>query len=228
MPVISCMAKTVARMLFIFLIALLSGCNTANLSYRIHSEERNTVLYDSDSIVGLSLGRDPSGDNGWVFIGKNFDYLIPGGIDNIEKVLINKELDKSSLAVQAHGEFIISNSNEFSGSVRIVYRQITVSDALKKRLLDLGFDCNSGGRYPCVMSLSALKGKIYKKNQHQDGSKITWFEHPFVIHFYKNAGLSAKRLLYPVAIAADVVTAPVQLIGFGLLYSALSHSGPHR
>lgn len=214
------------------LIFMLSGCGTVMLHEKIDSEEHNSHQFSTDKIIGLSLAQDSNSQKGWVFIGEHFDYLLTSGGDDIAAIINSEELDRHNLTVTYAGHFAISgNKKTFTGEIPLNYHYHTGDDAKKVReiLTAKGFTCydNKGTDGDCTSFLQNLKGSIHAKNKNQDNSKILMFYKPFEVGFYTSSGISASRLLYPVTVAVDAVTLPLQLIGVVVVVGSAGSGGWH-
>lgn len=208
-----------ASILFITSL-FLGGCNTNELKNSIHDEESYNYSFSSDKIIGLSAGISHEDQKGWVFIGEHFDYLVTTGVNGIVTLLKNKNVDTSRITISPPPKFIITDDNDFTGEMTLTYDYPEHDQALKLALISSGFNCDDNARHlQCWSDILHLKGSIHNKNKTEDAGKIIYFHKPFAVTFYKKSGYSAKRALYPVAIAADIVTFPIQLIGVAILLS---------
>lgn len=199
----------------IITLFFLSACATKKLSREIRDDERKTDLHNSDSITTASL--TPLGDKnyGWVFNGVNFDYSLTSGVDGFLRQLVSGKLDKTKIKIDDPGVFILSRDKKsFTGYVDFTYR---FSSAEERRLIlavtdNPEFNChwNYDESGSCKIRLSGLRGTIHQKDiVPTDAFK---FNHAFNVSFYTERTLSSKRLLYPVAIAQDVVMSPVYVL----------------
>lgn len=187
------------------------------LSDHIDSKEGGITEYNSDTIVGFSAGVDSNSQQGWVFVGTSFDYMLTGGGDKIVAVLKSEYIDRHDFNIFDVGQFYISKDKKhFSGNIRLRYKinHDLNTDKTRDTLIANGFRCDDGSKIEiCETSLGNLQGSIHAKNKKQDNSQILTFYHPFTVTFYADNGLSAARALYPITIVTDVVTSPLQLIG---------------
>lgn len=141
--------------------------------------------------------------------------LPPGGGDFLRALVIGK-IDKTRIRVSEDGAFTLSKGkNQFSGEITLKY---SYSDRSEKALilntlkLSEWYCTNSNkGAGECEIRLSGLAGTIHQKAHAP--SDVFRFNHPIKINFYTNNTLSAKRLLYPAAVATDVVLSPLYLLG---------------
>lgn len=59
---------------------------------------------------GLSSGKDNDGNEGYVFVGKTFDYLITSGAESVVKLLQDPQIDRHNLQAVDIAKFIISDN----------------------------------------------------------------------------------------------------------------------
>ncbi|MGR7195821.1 hypothetical protein ACU63M_06745 [Klebsiella aerogenes] len=217
MMLISQRYKRVMQFVFCaILICLTMGCATRALNNQIQSKESGRTEYNSDKIVGLALGKDSSHQQGWVFIGEHFDYLLTSGGEGIVAMLKSKDIDRQLIEIRNVGQFYISKDHlSFSGNIHLNYNKRDINAKTKQVLEDNGFTCygDNSSYGPCYAYIGNLKGSIHKKNKAQNNADILFFHKPFTVTFYADNGLSGARALYPVTIAIDVVTSPLQLLG---------------
>ncbi|MTH47833.1 YidX family protein [Intestinirhabdus alba] len=206
-------AKTVMVLLFSY---MLSGCFSIMLA--VNSKPgRQLKEWKSDTVTGLSLAQDRAGTQGYVFIGKGFDYLLTSGVDSIVNLLKSPDIDRHDLQVSNVAKFIIDNDKkQFTGDLTLQYRWKT--QEAKQTAIRYGFACSAS---LCLQKLSGLKGSVHQKNNQQDYSQALVFYHPFKVAFYqyKRTGMPAgvTNALIPVALTLDIVTSPVQLLGIGII-----------
>ena len=108
--------------------------------------------------------------------------------------------------------------SEFSGNIRFRYGQRIIDETTRDVLAKNGFECYGYGvnTGPCYLPVNALQGTIQKKGKIPDNRAIRYFEQPYPVTFYKKNGLSAARVLYPVAVVVDIVTSPFQLLALAI------------
>lgn len=195
----------------------LSGCFTLMLGFSGGNERTTTKEWSKDTITGLSLAQDSNGNKGYVFVGKEFDYLLSQGADRVVQLLKDPKIDRNDLQVTGNVEFVLNDSKKkFNGSLMLKYEWKT--EEAKLAAVSYGFYCN---KTSCSYTVSGLEGSIHQKNKQQDYSQVLAFHHPFIVGFYeyKTSGISrsAADALIPVAITLDIVTAPLQLVAFAIM-----------
>ena len=174
-------ARIIKTLLALSLSAMLSGCFSIVLA--VNSKPgRQLKEWKSDTVTGLSLAQDSAGTQGYVFVGKEFDYLLTSGVDNIVSLLKSPDIDRRDLQVSNVAKFIINNDKkQFTGELTLQYRWKT--QEAKQTAIRYGFACSAS---LCLQKLSDLKGSVHKKNDQQDYSQALVFYHPFKVAFYQN------------------------------------------
>ncbi|MEH0703780.1 hypothetical protein HPO94_15325 [Citrobacter portucalensis] len=78
--------------------------------------------WETDTVIGLSSGKDNDGNEGYVFVGKTFDYLITSGVESVVKLLQDPQIDRHNLQAVDIAKFIISdNKKVFKGVLTLKY-----------------------------------------------------------------------------------------------------------
>lgn len=202
---------------------MLSGCFSimlaTNSGYKAKYEQ-----WKSDTITGLSLAEDNEGHKGYVFVGKTFDYLLSEGGEDVVKMLRDPRIDRHNLEVTDTAKFVLRyDKKQFTGELALRYQLKTQEEM--QTVQSYGFYCS---RKICSKTVSGLRGSIHKKNKKQDYSQHLVFYHPFIVEFYEHkiSGMSpdVASALSPVALTLDIVTSPLQLVGFGILAGVASGS----
>lgn len=202
------------------IVFLSTACSTLALNEYTRGQESGSEEYSTDTIVGISLAQDSQGVQGLAFIGKHFDYQLNHGGDKIIEMYKLKETGLSEIAITDVDNFYIGKKRTvFTGNIRFIYRKIVIDDKTQKILAAHGFDCYGYGKNtgPCYVHVNNLQGSIHPKNKTQNNSAILFFDKPFAVKFYKKNGFSAARLLYPITVAVDIVTFPLQLLTLAIM-----------
>lgn len=202
---------------------MLSGCFSVMLATNSGYKEKYEQ-WKSDTITGLSMAQDNEGHKGYVFVGKTFDYLLSEGGDDVVKMLRDPRLDRHNMEVTDTVKFALRyDKKQFTGELALRYQLETQEEM--QAVLSYGFYCSGES---CSKTVSGLRGSIHKKNKKQNYSQDLAFYHPFTVEFYehKTSGMSpdVASALYPVALTLDIVTSPLQLVGFGILAGVMSSS----
>lgn len=201
------------------LILNTSGCVTGSLFNDIAITENQRRPHHDDSITAAAITKNEKDEYKWVFVGNKFDYTLQKGADGLMRALASGEIDKTRIQASSKGSFMLGNArNRFHGYITLTYtyqnhedremfiRAVNISDA---RCSD-----TAGASGNCQISLGGLEGTIHRKSKVPDD--VFRFNTPIEIGFYTEKTLSAKRVLYPAAIAADVALIPIYLLGIGL------------
>lgn len=192
-----------------------TGCNTLMLNEYIRGHESQEKIYARDNVVAIALSKDENKKNEVIFIGERFNYPIKQGGDKIDKMYELKENYLPQLIITDMDRFNIGKTRtDFTADIRFKYGERKIDKATENILVKNQFDCYGFGENtgPCYRSVNSLKGTIQKKEKIQGNIVISNFDKPYAVNFYKKNGLSAARALYPLAVVADIVTSPVQLL----------------
>ena len=120
----------------------LPGCLTYSLSQKIGDGKDVSISYSKDEIIGFSKGVGSNKKEGWVFVGKNFDYLLTSGGDSVVSLLNDDSIDKENLTAREEEHFLITgNGNYFSGRISIRYKNSPSNDSVLDQLKNKGFTC---------------------------------------------------------------------------------------
>lgn len=212
----NCARKIVYGLSLIMTVLSLSGCATKKLKNDIRDDENGRKFYSSDVITAATITESGKENYSWVFIGHNFDYALTSGAGDFLRALVTGKIDKARIRVSEDGAFTLNKEkNQFNGEIILKYSYRDLSEkALILNILKLSeWYCNGSykGAGECEIRLSGLAGTIHQKTHVP--SDVFRFNHPIKVNFYTNNTLSAKRLLYPTAVATDVVLSPLYLLG---------------
>lgn len=208
--------KIVNGLSLVLTILVLSGCATKQLRNDIKNHENGRTLYNNDVITAVTITESAKENYSWVFIGNNFDYALTSGAKDFLRALISGKFDKARIRVSEEGTFMLNKGKtQFSGEITLKY---SYRDRSEKMLilntLKLSeWHCSNVNKEAgeCEIRLSDLQGTIHQKALVP--ADVFRFDHPIKVKFYTDNSLSAKRLLYPVAVATDVVLSPLYLLG---------------
>ncbi|WP_417026809.1 hypothetical protein [Citrobacter sp.] len=192
---------------------MLSGCLSV-MWLKAGEPQATKEKWKTDTVIGLSSGKDDDGNEVYVFVGKTFDYLLTSGAESVVKLLQDPQIDRHNLQVVDIAEFIISdNKKGFEGVLTLKYTGETQD--VKQVLTGYGFNCTEQN---CTKNLSKLQGTIHKKSTKQDYSQMLTFYHPFTVGFYEYKNSQIPKVLtnalLPITITLDVVTSPLQILFF--------------
>ncbi|MEA1064315.1 hypothetical protein QNH14_04625 [Apirhabdus apintestini] len=200
---------------------MLSGCFSIMLA--TNSGYKNKLEHwRNDTIIGLSLAQNTEGKKRYVFVGEIFDYLLLEGGDEVVKMLMDPRIDRHTMNVNHPAKFTLNyDKKQFTGELTLKYQIKTEEE--RQAAISYNFYCSGND---CTKNIYKLKGSIHKKNNKQNYSKELKFYHSFYVAFYKykTSGISfgAAKALRPVAMTLDIVTSPLQLVGFGIIGGILN------
>jgi len=215
--------KMVNGLSLVLTVLALSGCVTKQLKSEIKDHENGRALYSNDVITAATITESGKGNYSWVFIGNNFDYALTSGASDFLRALVSGKVDKTRVRVFEDGTFMLNKGkNQFSGDITLKYsyrdhsEKMLILNILK--LSERYCSGNNKGAGECKIMLSDLHGTIHQKAHVP--ADVFRFDHPIKVRFYTPNTLSAKRLLYPAAVATDVVLSPLYLLGVVAVLSA--------
>lgn len=205
------------------------GCATAitgsNLS-KTTWKEGDVVLNETILALGKpdeNFAKQIANPNAVAFLGKNNTYLLVEG--GARLMAFAQQLDSKRLSLVADSKALYLRDKAVWGTLRFTYSApvgevLTVEE--KQTLAKLNFTAQSSGMYATSVS---VKGAVYPAvslassglaQLHQSRDLV--FHAPPTTETTPNLGSIA---LLPVAIVVDVVTAPLQFLGFGVLAISL-------
>lgn len=207
--------KCVVRALCVSLVCCsLSSCISYGLLTATGGSSGHKSTWKSDTVTGLSLGKDSNGKTGWVFVGKNYDYLLTQGGDKVVALLKDPVIHRENITIQNDVQFRIDKEdNIFIGWINLTYAWTNQKD--KDAAMGYGFRCKNSGSL-CILSLfvNDLAGTIHEKNKDQSAAQQLSFHHPFNVEFYEyKNGVSMAALgqgLLPLTLVLDAATFPIQ------------------
>lgn len=207
---------SVVRIAVLLMVFVLSGCMTDRLSESVSRSENGKTLYKNDTITAAAVTKMASGTYRWVFIGNAFDYSVSSGADDLLVALATKKIDSMRIKASRTGVFVLDKDEiRFNGSIALTYayRDSTERAQVMEALQLRDWECRntSTGAGTCNIRLKEITGDIHRKAAVP--TDALRFTQPIAVSFYTRNGLSAKRALYPIAVATDVVLSPVYLIG---------------
>ncbi|MDH1319656.1 MULTISPECIES: hypothetical protein [Enterobacter] len=208
--------KMVNGLSLVLTILALSGCATKKLKNDIKDHENGRALYSNDVLTAATITESGKGNYSWVFIGNNFDYALTSGASDFLRALVSGKVDKTRVRVSEDGTFMLNKEkNQFSGEITLKYSYRDKSEKMLilniLKLTEWYCPGNNNGAGECEIRLSGLHGTIHQKAQVP--ADVFQFDHPIKVKFYTHNTLSTKRLLYPAAVATDVVLSPLYLLG---------------
>lgn len=216
----------------------LSGCFTmvnseGGYSSKSHRESQ-AILNDTVLALGkpdASASNMLGNANAFALFGKSNTYVLTTGGDALQQIALafaqNKDLNAERLSIVNENKSLYLDKDTAWGTVQFAYRPMSKDEATQaseeKSLRNLGFKADEAGVFNVfvrveaavkpALDLSAVRLPAFQKNR-----DLVFYE-PSSATLVNKPKLG-KILLTPLALAADVVTAPLQLIGFGVLLYA--------
>lgn len=211
--------------LFSALIAVaclnLSACATTLLSQALPNEttRTETITLAKDQILALGQAVQNQQEQGIVFIGQDFNYLMTDGSAELSKLLHAIPADQRSLTSPSPLVLTMDDPSHFHGVLQIRYntRMVDLNDAQKDLLKSLGFRQNFNiihnqqtAPYPYINIF--FKGQLYQTQEAKKVEKTLAQPYPIILqqenkitkkHPVKKA---TRMVLYPFAMTFDVIT----------------------
>lgn len=221
----------------------LSACfSMRNASGGYSSEShRESMAILTDTVLALgkpdaSASKVLGNANAFALFGKNHTYVLTTGGDALQQIALafaqNKSLNAERLSIVNDNKSLYVDKDTAWGTVQFAYRtdakDAAVRAAEEKSLRELGFKVNEAGVFNVFVSVEAAVKPALDLSKVQ----LPAFQKNRDLVFYEPSSATlvhkpklGKILLAPLALAADVVTAPLQLIGFGVLLYAFRDGG---
>lgn len=199
----------------------LSACATTLLSEALPSETTRTekIILAKDQIIALGQAVQNQQEQGIIFVGKDYNYLMTEGSVELSKLLHAIPADQRSLTSPSPLVLTMDDPNHFHGVLQIRYntRMVDLNDSQKKLLKPLGFRQNfdiiqnqQTAPYPYINIF--FKGQLY---QSQGAKKVKkTLAQPYQIIMQQENKITKKHplkkttrmVLYPFAMTFDVIT----------------------
>lgn len=214
---------------FLFLLISLvplSGCFTSIAIMQTSPESQNPrreVLRDTILALGRARSQDqiPALLQEILFIGeKNSFFISEGGSDIFE---ISKNLDGNRLSLDPYTPSLYTEGDRVWGFLTFFYSLESNQDQPNKEVLNLqksGFHPSSKqqNRYERKVE---IKGQIFPKMEIPENLKHSLITSRLICFYTppKHSVIPAikRTAVLPFAIAADILTSPIQIIGFTCL-----------
>jgi len=205
----------------------LSGCATSMLSSALPDETTKIQIntLKTDQIIALGQAVKNQQEQGLVFIGQDYNYLMTNGSSEFLKIINTIPATQRTLNIPSPLILTMEDANHFQGVIQVRYntRMGDLNDKQKEMLKSLGFRQNFSmipdrqiTQYPFISIF--FKGQLYEaQDQKTIQQKLatpyqvelqekieTTKRHPF-----KRA---TRKVLYPLAMTFDVITVAPSLI----------------
>lgn len=205
----------------------LSACATTLLSGALPDETTRTekIILAKDQIIALGQTVENDQEQGFVFVGKDYNYLMTDGSSNLLNIIKSIPAEQRNLKTPLPLVLEMDDSTHFHGEITIRYNIPTYQiDEKQKELLNtLGFknqfmamENQKQVFYP--FTIIRFKGKIYQKADNQKIQQQLPTPYPVALqqkdeitkkHPFKRV---TRMALYPLAMTFDVITVAPSLI----------------
>ncbi|MFV5444160.1 hypothetical protein VXQ35_12015 [Acinetobacter oleivorans] len=205
----------------------LTGCATNMLSTALPNEttEIKTITLKTDQIIALGQAVKNEQEQGLVFIGQDYNYLMTDGSSNLLNIIKSIPAEQRTIKTPSPLVLEMDDSTYFHGEITIRYNIPTskMDEKQKELLKTLGFknqfmamENQQQVFYPFI--IIRFKGKIYQKAENQKIQQQLSVPYPVALqqkdeitkkHPFKRA---TRMALYPLAMTFDVITVAPSLI----------------
>ncbi|HBU87177.1 hypothetical protein IIQ44_09745 [Acinetobacter oleivorans] len=205
----------------------LTGCATNMLSTALPNEttEIKTITLKTDQIIALGQAVKNEQEQGLVFIGQDYNYLMTDGSSNLLNIIKSIPAEQRTIKTPSPLVLEMDDSTHFHGEITIRYNIPTsqMDEKQKELLKTLGFknqfmaiENQQQVFYP--FTIIRFKGKIYQKAENQKIQQQLSVPYPVALqqkdeitkkHPFKRV---TRMALYPLAMTFDVITVAPSLI----------------
>ncbi|MCU4468679.1 hypothetical protein [Acinetobacter pittii] len=205
----------------------LSACATTLLSEALPNETTKTekIILAKDQIIALGQAVQNQQEQGIVFVGQDFSYLMTEGSSEFLTIIKNIPVNQRTLIIPSPLLLEMDDPTHFHGELQFLYKTplFALSEQQKENLKNLGFknhfvviENQKDVLYP--YAFLSFKGQIYKAPDIQKIQQTLPIPYPIALqqkdeitkkHPFKRL---TRMALYPLAMAFDVVTVAPSLI----------------
>lgn len=205
----------------------LTGCATNLLSTALPNEttEIKTTVLKNDQIIALGQTVKNNQEQGFVFIGQDYNYLMTEGSSNLLNIIKSIPTEQRTIKTPSPLVLEMDDSTHFHGEITIRYNIPTskMDEKQKELLKALGFknqfmaiENQQQVFYP--FTIIRFKGKIYQKAENQKIQQQ--LSVPYQVALQQKDEITKKHpfkrvtrmALYPLAMTFDVITVAPSLI----------------
>ena len=205
----------------------LSACATTLLSEALPNETTKTekIILAKDQIIALGQAVQNQQEQGVVFIGQDFNYLMTEGSSEFLNIIKNIPVNQRNLIIPSPLLLEMDDPTLFHGELKFQYNipASKLSDQQKENLKNLGFknhfmvmENQTQLLYP--YAIIRFKGQIYQTSPTLKVQQTIPTPYPIALqqkdeitkkHPFKRV---TRMALYPLAMAFDIVTVAPSLI----------------
>jgi len=205
----------------------LTGCATNILSTALPNEttEIKTTILKTDQIIALGQAVKNEQEQGLVFIGQDYNYLMTEGSSKFLNIIKNIPAEQRTLNISSPLVLEMDDPTHFHGELQFQYKTplSVLSDQQKENLKNLGFknhfvvmENQKEVLYP--YAFLPFKGQIYKAPSTQKIQQA--MPTPYSVALQQKDEITKKHpfkratrmALYPLAMTFDVITVAPSLI----------------
>ncbi|ADI89174.1 putative signal peptide-containing protein [Acinetobacter oleivorans DR1] len=187
--------------------------------------EIKTITLKTDQIIALGQAVKNEQEQGLVFIGQDYNYLMNDGSSNLLNIIKSIPAEQRTIKTPSPLVLEMDDSTHFHGEITIRYNIPTsqMDEKQKELLKTLGFknqfmaiENQQQVFYP--FTIIRFKGKIYQKAENQKIQQQLSVPYPVALqqkdeitkkHPFKRV---TRMALYPLAMTFDVITVAPSLI----------------
>lgn len=205
----------------------LSACATTLLSEALPDETTRTekIILAKDQIIALGQAVQNQQEQGIIFVGQDFSYLMTEGSSEFLTIIKNIPVNQRTLIIPSPLLLEMDDPTHFHGELQFLYKTplFALSEQQKENLKNLGFknhfvviENQKDVLYP--YAFLSFKGQIYKAPDIQKIQQTLPIPYPIALqqkdeitkkHPFKRV---TRMALYPLAMAFYVVTVAPSLI----------------
>ncbi|MBJ9722097.1 hypothetical protein I5515_09810 [Acinetobacter calcoaceticus] len=205
----------------------LTGCATNMLSTALPNEttEIKTTVLKTDQIIALGQAVKNEQEQGFVFVGQDYNYLMTDGSSNLLNIIKSIPAEQRTIKIPSPLILEMDDSTHFHGEITIRYNIPTskIDEKQKELLKTLGFknqfmamENQQQVFYP--FTIIRFKGKIYQKADNQKIQQQLLI--PYSIALQQKDEIKKKHpfkrvtrmALYPLAMTFDIIMVAPSLI----------------
>ncbi|APX26561.1 TPA: hypothetical protein O7X99_004124 [Salmonella enterica] len=194
------------NLFFIFLLPAmisLSGCVTMMLDDHVNDVHQKGQVITTDKIIGLI--KDEKSDK-WLLAGEKSNYPVRSLSGSLAKALNSPEFDKRFIYSPRNSITIFYNKNY---GAYLFYNVRSLNEQQLRKVQTFAPDIQKRqNTYAFELSFYLSRDDVIAKNA---TDRIERIDKPFTFEI-REEGTAYSKALYPLAVTADIVTSPLQLL----------------
>lgn len=181
----------------------LSGCATMMLESHVDDVHQEGQVVTTDKIIGI-IKDEKSGK--WLFAGEKSNYPVSNIRGRLAKAMDNPEFDKRYMNSPQNAITIFYNQNY---GADLFYDVGSFDEQQLKKVQTFAPDIQKGQNILAFdLSFYLSRNDVIAK---KTSDRIERIDKPFTFEI-REEGTAYSKALYPLSVAADIVTAPLQLL----------------